>query len=228
MSTPGSGKNKKGGNTMTEHEKWFIEKRVERTIKALKKNNFDARYAANSAESLGEIFQMIPEGSTVGVGGSLTLGQIGFFEEVKKRPVTLLNPSIPGLSPEEALKVRREILLADVFLSSSNAVTEDGALYNIDATGNRVAAMMFGPRKVILVCGVNKVVRDIAEAEARVRDWASPMNARRLSVKTPCVDTGECADCASPQRICNIYVAMKKKPLRTDVTVLLVGEALGF
>ena len=211
----------------TEYEKWYREVQVKRTMDALKKNNFDARFAPDAADALKQIFSMVPEGATVGVGGSVTLGQIGFFDEAKKHKVTLLNPATPGLSPDDALKMRKDILTADVFLASSNAVTEEGELYNVDATGNRVGAMTFGPKKVILVCGVNKIVTDIAEAEARVRDWTSPMNARRLSYKTPCAETGECVDCSSPQRICNIYVIFAKKPARTDMTVLLVGETLG-
>ncbi len=212
----------------TEYEKWYRDLQVKRTIEALKKNNFDAVYAPDTGDALKQIFSMVPEGATVGVGGSMTLAQIGFFEEVKKHKVTLLNPGTPGLSPEDGLKMRKEILTADVFLASSNAVTEEGELFNVDATGNRVCAMTFGPKKVILVCGVNKIVKDVAEAEARTRDWTSPMNARRLSYKTPCAETGDCADCSSPQRICNIYIILAKKPLRTDMTVLLVGETLGF
>ena len=158
---------------------------------------------------------------------SITLSQIGFFTEAERRTIKLLNPAQKGLSPEEALQTRRQIMNADFFLSSSNAVTEDGKLYNIDATGNRVAAMMFGPKHVILVCGVNKIVRNLDEARIRVKEWVAPMNAKRLSVKTPCAETGECADCSSPQRICNIYVELVKKPSRTDFTVLLVGEHLG-
>ncbi len=213
---------------VTEHEKWFQERQIGRTITALQKNNFDARFAPNGPEAIKAIFAMIPDGATVGVGGSMTLNEIGFFEEVKKHPVRFLHPGAQGLSPEEALQVRRDILLADVFLASSNAVTEDGKLYNIDATGNRVAAMMFGPKKVILVCGVNKIVKNIDEAAVRVRYWVAPTNARRLGYKTPCAETGECADCSSPQRICNIYAILAKKPVRTDFTVLLVGESLGF
>ena len=189
---------------MTEFQKWYQNMQVERTMKALKKNNFDARFAVNAHDALGEIFKMIPEGATVGVGGSLTLNQIGFFDEARRHPIKLMNSAVPGISPEEALKMRREMLLADIYLSSSNAVTEDGQLYNIDATGNRVGAMMFGPGKVILVCGVNKIVKDIDEAQRRVQEWVAPMNARRLGLKTPCAETGECADCASPQRICNL------------------------
>jgi hypothetical protein len=212
---------------MTEYQAWYERLQVERTLKALRKNNFDAQFVPKAMEANEAIFKMIPDGSIVGVGGSITLSQIGFFEEAARHSIKLLNPAALQLTPEEFIQMRREILLADVFLASSNAVTEDGKLYNIDGTGNRVGAMSFGPKKVILVCGVNKIVKDIGEAHRRAQEWAAPMNARRLAIKTPCAETGVCADCASPQRICNVYVAMAKKPSRSDVTVLLVGESLG-
>lgn len=211
---------------MAEVRGWFENLRVERTMKALQKNNFDARFARNAPDALQEIFRMIPEGTTVGVGGSMTLTQIGFFDEAAKRPIRLLHPS-PQPSFQDFLQMRRDIFLADIFLSSSNAVTEDGKLYNIDGTGNRVGSMTFGPKKVILVCGVNKIVRDLDEAAKKVQRETAPMNARRLGLKTPCAETGVCADCSSPQRICNTYVVTAKKPTSTDVTVLLVGEPLG-
>ena len=212
---------------MTEFEKWFHEKQVDRTLNALRKNNFDAQFAPTTQDALVLIFQMIPDGTTVGVGGSVTLSQIGFFDEAVKRSVKVLNPPGQPLSPEEFIETRRRALHVDVFLASSNAVTEDGKLYNIDGTGNRVAAMTFGPKKVVLVCGINKIVKDIEAAHKRAQEWSAPMNARRLAIKTPCAETGVCADCASPQRICNIYHVLAKKPSRTDITVLLVGEHLG-
>ncbi|MDH7500538.1 MAG: lactate utilization protein [candidate division NC10 bacterium] len=213
---------------MTEYQGWFQERQVERTLKALRKNHFDAEWIPKSSDAAGEIFQRIPEGTTVGIGGSLTLSQIGFFEEAKKHPIKLLHPFAPGLSPEQGLQIRREILLADVFVTGTNAVTEDGKLINIDGTGNRVAAMIFGPKKVIVVCGINKIVKDLTEAQRRAQEWAAPMNARRLGVKTPCAETGLCADCDSPQRICNIYTILAKRPVRTEFAILLVGEPLGF
>jgi len=212
---------------MTEYQTWYQELQVERTMKALRKNNFDAQFVPKASDAAAAVFKMIPDGVTVGVGGSMTLMQIGFFQEAARHHIKLLNPSPQELSPEEFIQARREILLSDVFLCSSNAVTEDGKLYNIDGMGNRVAAMTFGPKKVILVCGVNKIVKDITEAHRRAQEWAAPMNAKRLALKTPCAETGICVDCASPQRICNVYVATTKKPARTDVTVLIVGEPLG-
>ena len=116
---------------------------------------------------------------------------------------------------------------ADIFLTGTNAITEDGKLYNVDATGNRVGAMFIGPKKVIVVSGVNKIVGDMDAAEKRVKWWVAPQNAKRLNRKTPCVETGVCGDCSSPDRICNIYVTLGKKPARTDVVVILVGQELG-
>jgi len=212
----------------TQFHQWYQELQVERTIKALKKNNFDARFFPKASGALEELWKMIPEGASVGIGGSVTLNQIGFFEAAQKHPVKLLNPFAKGLPAEEADKIRREIFTAEFFLCSSNAVTEDGKLYNIDATGNRVAPMIFGPKKVILICGANKIVKDIAEAQKRVQEWVAPMNVKRLGFKPPCGQTGECSDCSSPERICNAYVILAKKPRRTEFTVLLVGEPLGF
>jgi hypothetical protein len=212
---------------MTQFHQWYQELQVERTIVALKKNNFDARFFPKASEALAEVWKMIPEGSTVGYGGSLTLNQIGFIEEAQKRSVKFLNPFAQGLSPEEGDKIRRQIFSADFFLASSNAITEDGKLYNIDATGNRVGPMIYGPKKVILLCGVNKIVKDIDEAQKKVQEWTAPMNVKRLGYKNPCGQTGECSDCASPERICNAYVILAKKPRRTDISVFIIGEFLG-
>ena len=212
---------------MTQFHQWYQELQVKRTIVALKKNNFDARFFPKASEALAEVWKMIPEGSTVGYGGSLTLNQLGFIEEAQKRSVKFLNPFAKGLSPEEGEKIRRQIFSADFFLASSNAITEDGKLYNIDATGNRVGPMIYGPKKVILLCGVNKIVKDIDEAQKKVQEWTAPMNVKRLGYKNPCGQTGECSDCASPERICNAYVILAKKPRRTDISVFIIGEFLG-
>jgi hypothetical protein len=212
---------------MTQFHQWYQELQVERTIKALKKNNFDARFFPKASAALEEIWKMIPEGAKVGYGGSLTLTQIGFIDEIQKRPVKFLNPFAKGLSPEEGERIRREVFTADFFFASSNAITEDGKLFNIDATGNRVGAMMFGPKKVILICGANKIVKDIAEAQKKVQEWTAPVNVKRLGYKCPCGQTGECSDCASPERICNAYVVLAKKPRRTDISIFLIGEVLG-
>ena len=212
---------------MEQWQTWFQEKQVERTIKALKKNNFEALFVPDSKGAFEEVMKRIPDGTTVAVGGSVTLAQIGLLDALEKRKINFIFPMKQGKTPEEVRALIQKTFLADIFLSGTNAITEDGKLYNVDATGNRVGAMFMGPKKVIVVSGVNKIVTDIEEAEKRVKDWVGPQNAKRLNRKTPCVETGVCGDCSSPDRICNIYVTLKKKPSRTDVAVILVGENLG-
>jgi len=212
---------------MEELERWFREKQVERTIKALKGNNFGALYVSDSKAALEEVMKRIPDGATVGVGGSITLAQIGLFDALKNRKIQLVWPFQQARTDEERLELVRRSFSSDVFLSSTNALTEDGKLFNVDASGNRVGAMFIGPKKTIIVCGVNKMVKDLEAAEKRVREWAAPQNAKRLNRKTPCVETGICGNCSSPDRICNIYVTLAKKPARTEVVVILVGENLG-
>jgi len=212
---------------MEQLEQWFRQKQVERTIQALKKNNFEALYVPDAKVALEEVMKRIPDGATVGVGGSVTLAQIGLLDALKNRKIQLIWPLQQARSDEERLELFRKSFSSDVFLSSTNAVTEDGRLFNVDATGNRVGAMFIGPKKTIIICGVNKIVKDLEAAEKRVREWTAPQNAKRLGKKTPCVETGVCSDCSSPDRICNIYVSLAKKPVRTEVVVILIGENLG-
>jgi len=212
---------------MEQLQTWFHEKQVERTIKALKKNNFEALFVSDSKAAFEEVMKRIPDGVTVAVGGSMTLGQVGLLDALEKRKINFIFPMKQGKTPEEVHALIVKTFLADIFLSGTNAITEDGKLYNVDATGNRVAAMVIGPKKVIVVSGVNKIVTDLEEAEKRVKWWVGPQNAKRLNKKTPCVETGVCSDCSSPDRICNIDVTLRKKPRATDVAVILVGEYLG-
>jgi hypothetical protein len=212
---------------MDQWEQWFREEQVERTMKALRKNNFEALYASDSKAALDEAMKRIPDGATVGIGGSVTLGQVGLLEALKNRKVTLIWPFNQAKTQEELHQLIQKSFSADIFLSGTNAVTEDGKLFNVDASGNRVGAMFIGPPKTIVVSGVNKIVKDLEAAEKRVREWVAPQNAKRLNRKTPCVETGVCGDCSSPDRICNIYVTLAKKPARAEVIVILVGENLG-
>jgi hypothetical protein len=212
---------------MEQLQAWYHEKQVERTIKALKKNNFEALFVPDSKAAFEEVMKRIPDGVTVGVGGSMTLAQIGLLDALGKRNIDFIWPQKHAKSPEEGHALIQKTFSADFFLSGTNAVTENGWLYNVDATGNRAGAMFIGPKKVIVVAGVNKIVKTIEDAEKRVREWVAPQNAKRLNRKTPCVETGVCGDCSSPDRICNIDVTLRKKPIRTDVAVILVGENLG-
>jgi hypothetical protein len=212
---------------MEQWEQFYREKQVERTIEALKKNKFEALYVPDGKAAVEEVMKRIPAGASVGMGGSVTLGEIGLIDAMKNHGIPFIWPQTQAKSPEEMRELFRKCFSVDVFLSGTNAVTEDGKLFNIDATGNRVGAMFMGPLKTIVVTGVNKIVKDLAEAEKRVREWVAPQNAKRLKRKTPCVETGVCGDCSSPDRICNIFVSLVKKPARTDVIVILVGETLG-
>ena len=207
---------------MEQWEQFYREKQVERTIHALKKNNFEALFVSDSKSAIEEVIKQIPDGSTVGVGGSVTLGQTGLLDVLKNRKIHLVWPTVQGKTSEEIHGLIQKSFSADIFLTSTNAITEDGKLFNVDATGNRVGAMFVGPKKVIVVSGVNKIVKDIEAAEKRVKEWTAPQNAKRLNRKTPCVETGVCSDCNSPDRICNIDVTLRKKPSRTQVVIILV------
>ena len=211
---------------MEQWQQWFHEKQAERTINALKKNNFEAVFVPDSKSACEEVMKQIPDGATVGVGGSVTLAQVGLLDSLGKRNINFIWPMRQGKTPDEIFELIRKSLSADFFISSTNAVTEDGKLFNVDATGNRAGAMFIGPRKTIIVCGINKIVKDIEAAEKKLKEWTGPQNAKRLGRKTPCVETGVCADCKSPDRICNIYVTLAKKSARTDIMVILVGEQL--
>jgi L-lactate utilization protein LutB len=212
---------------MEQWEQWFQEKQVERTVKALKKNNFEAVFVPDSKTALEEVMKQIPDGATVGVGGSVTLDQVGILKALEKKKIHLIWPNQQAKDMDERMELIRKSFSSDIFLSGTNAVTEDGRLFNVDATGNRVGAMFIGPKKTIIVTGVNKIVKDLEAAEKRVKEWIAPQNAKRLNRKTPCVETGVCGDCSSPDRICNIYVTLAKRPSRTEVVVILVGEVLG-
>ncbi len=215
---------------MRTEKKWFIEEKVKRTIEALKNNGFNAIYTKTSEEALEKILQLIPKGSLVGIGGSVTIRDIGLVDALVKRGDRLAENWLKKYSPEEDLAIRKQQLTADVFLTSSNAITEDGELINIDGSGNRIAAMTFGPKKVIVVAGINKIVKDAYEGIERIRNVSAPMNVKRVGGKTPCVVTGYCDldECEPPNRHCHIINIMEKRPTKTDTTVVIVGEDLGF
>ena len=172
---------------------------------------------------------MVPAGATVSRGGSMSLVEIGLWEEIAKIPgVEVIDPFAPGITPEEATARRRQGLLADFMITSTNALTLDGKLVNLDGMGNRVAGMCYGPQKVILVVGMNKVCPDLESAMARVKHHAAPINAIRLSRATPCTETGLCYDCKSPGRICNMWSIIEGHVLENRIHVKLVGEDLGY
>jgi len=201
-------------------------------LKALKNNGFDAVFAGNRQKALQLVLDRIPFGSVVGGGDSLTLKQIGIFEELKRRNFTVHWPFDETVKKEQRRDIARKALLTDVFLSSSNAITMDGKIVNIDATGNRVAGMTFGPKKAIIVVGINKIVKNLDEALKRVKDVAAPLNAKRIREERgwellPCVEVGKCVDCNAENRICNVTTIIEKKPRAIEISVIIVGEKLG-
>ncbi len=212
-----------------ELNQWKYEKKCLSTVEKLKENGFTAFYFPEKSHAVSYILENAKDACSIGVGGSMTIADLGVVNLLTDMGKTLFNHNQPGLTPEQKLDIMKNAMLSDVYLCSANAITTDGFIVNIDATGNRVAAMIFGPKKVILVVGRNKIVEgNIDEAVKRIKNWASPPNARRLNFKTPCKDTGFCSDCKSPDRICRVISIMERKPRLTDFHVLIVNEELGF
>jgi hypothetical protein len=203
-----------------------MEERVLKTIEALKRNNFEARYFETSGEAVEYLLSVIPENSSVGIGGSMTIKTIGIVEKMQDRGNNVLFHWL-GKGPEEVKSIRRKAINADVYMASTNAVTMDGKLINIDGTGNRVAGMFYGPEKVYLVCGVNKIAENEEKGFERIRNNAWK-NAERLKLKTPCVTVKKCVDCKVKDRMCNVSVVMSRKPQLTDIEVIIVNEELGY
>lgn len=207
---------------------WHQQTHAEKAVAALLKNHFRAVYVPTKEEAAKLILEETDPGAVVGMGGSWTLSQLNIQEALEKRGNKILNHNIPGLSPAESLSLRHQQLSCDVFLSSVNALTFDGQIVNVDGSGNRVAAMIFGPKKTILIAGFNKLCPTVEDAITRIETCAAPVNAKRLNRKTPCTHTGVCQDCESPERICSVTTIMHKKPGPDDILVILVGETLGF
>ena len=214
---------------MDAHQTVWNEKVAKEVIANLEKRRMAGSYAPTAAQAVSEIVEMIPAGSTVSRGGSMSAVEMGLWEEIGKLPdVKIFDPFQPDLSPEEGMKLRRQGLTADVMIASSNAITLDGKLVNLDGMGNRVAAMTFGPAKVILVVGINKVAPDLDSAMARVKHYAAPVNSIRLGLKNPCEENGLCADCRAPKRICNMWSIIEGHMIKDRIHVKLVGEDLGY
>ncbi|MEN6567128.1 MAG: lactate utilization protein [Veillonellales bacterium] len=213
---------------MSEFTDWHNDLLGAKVVEALKKNNFAASYVKTRKEALEKLLALIPQAATIGIAGSWTIKEIGLDTALEKRGNTVYNHNKPGLTKEESLEVRRKELLSDVFLTGTNAVTLDGQLVNVDGAGNRVAAMTFGPKQVYVIVGTNKIVKDLNEAQQHIKLYAAPINNKRLNLPNPCVKTGECMNCQSPSRICNITTIMHKRPMAIQIHVVVVGEQLGF
>lgn len=213
---------------MDANMKSIIDIKIRKTADALAKNNFESYIAENGAEAVKIMLSLIKEGDVIGLGGSVTLTQLGIVDILRNPKYSLLDRYADGLTPEQANEVLRRSLLSDVFVTSTNAVTENGELYNVDGRANRVAAMLFGPKSVIVIAGWNKIVKDLEAADVRVRQIAAPMNCVRLKRGTPCTINGSCMDCKSDGRICADRVVMARQMTKGRVKVILVAEELGY
>lgn len=199
-------------------------------VKMLVDRRMEASFAPTAAQARDEVVAMVPAGATVYRGGSMSLVEMGLWEAMRRRAdVTIIDPyDPPGRPLEETLEQRRRGLAADVMVASANAITLDGMIVNLDGMGNRVAGICFGPRKVILVVGLNKVTADLEEAMRRVKHKAAPTNSIRFGLGNPCEADGLCHDCRGPKRICNMWSIIEGHMLKDRIHVKLVGEDLGY
>ncbi|MDB8790590.1 lactate utilization protein [Romboutsia sp. 1001216sp1] len=207
---------------------WINEKRIEKTIKALEKNNMNGYLAKDTDDIINIIKELVDEKSLVACGGSMTLFKTGIIDLLRSGRYNFLDRYEENLSPQEMKEIFRKSFCADAYFTSTNAITEEGELYNVDGMGNRVAAMLYGPDKVIVVCGVNKIVKNIDEAINRNKVVSAPANAKRLNTKTPCKEVGYCMDCSSSERICCEYTIIKKQRIPNRIHIIFINESFGY
>ncbi len=216
-----------------------MEQLLQTVVKNLEQNGMKPYLVDSKEEILPLLKTLIPNGASVGVGGSESLKEIDAIEWIRKSDYDFFDRFAPELTRAEALEVMRQALLSDVFLTSTNAITEKGELYNVDGIGNRIAAFCYGPKSVIVVAGINKIVPDIEAAVRRVKEIAAPKNASRLSKKTPCAKTGVCISlskdvsdicdgCLSDDRICSTYIISGNQMQKDRIKVILCKESLGY
>lgn len=212
---------------MDNNLKWVMDNKISRTMDALRKNNMESFLVKNSDELFSKIEELVDKGSKVSCGGSVTLFETNVIDHLRNGRYNFLDRYKEGLNNDEIKNIYRESFFCDAYFTSTNAITEEGELYNVDGNGNRVAAMLYGPDKVIVIAGVNKIVKDINEAISRVKNISAPANTKRLDKKTPCIVTGKCMDCNSKERICREYTVIKK-PVPNRIYVILLNEELGY
>lgn len=219
----------------------ILKKRIERTMDNLEKNNMEAFFLPTKEDVIPKLKELIEPGSVVSCGGSMSLYQCGVIDFLRDGPYCFLDRDKEGLSREDREAIFRQTFSADAYLCSSNAVTENGELYNVDGNSNRTAAILYGPKSVIMVVGINKIVRNLDEAVARVKTVAAPANAVRLKCGTFCSEKGYCVSlegkkpgtelcsgCQTDARICCNYVVSSRQRHKDRIKVLLVGQDLGY
>jgi hypothetical protein len=206
--------------------------RLPAVVEHLRRNRFNVSFAESANVAKDKVLEEIPFDATVGVANSVTIRQIGVLETLQKRGNKVIDPISPGyglveFKQETFIDTLKGTIDTDIFLSGTNAVTEDGKLVNIDGLGNRVAGMIWFLRKSIVVVGRNKIVKDVDEAIDRIKNIITPAFAKRRQLQLPCAKAGRCVDCNVPERACNITVVIEKRPSLTELTVVMVDEDLG-
>lgn len=213
---------------MDENMKWLYKSKVNEIISNLEKNNMQGFYVENKEELIKKLDELVKNNSTVSVGGSMTLFETGVIDYLKNKDVLFYNRYEEGLSKEDIKDIYRKSFSVDYYFTSTQAITLQGELYNVDGTGNRVAAMLYGPENVIVIVGINKIVDDFDAAIKRNRNISAPANAKRLNRKTPCAKTGYCMECNSNDRICNEYTLIKRQSQKDRIKVIIVAEEFGY
>ena len=206
----------------------FYAKRGTQLVKNLQSRHFEAYYCATKEEALAKALELIPEGSTVGWGGTMTATDLGLINALRTGNYKAIDRD-KCQSLEEREQVQREVFFADAFVTGANALSLDGQMVNIDGTGNRVAPIIYGPKSVVVVAGMNKVEDTLADAMTRARTIAAPMNKQRFEMlQTPCAVTGSCAECKSVQSICNQIVITRNCRPEGRIKFVIIGEDMGF
>lgn len=208
---------------------WFTQSQVQKCLDALRNNQFNALYASDPESARRVVLSLIPPGATVAIGGSVTIRELDLPRLLRDQGHRIEDGWQDFDSEEEAREAARRRLLADVFLCSTNALTLDGKLVNVDGSGTRVNAMIFGPRRVIVVAGINKLVKDVEEGLWRAKNVAAPMVYHAKNARTPCAVSGRCTSCLPPTRQCRVVTILEARPrLNTDFHVIIVGQRLGY
>lgn len=211
---------------MADPRQLYYEKRAQQLLKNLKARHFEAWYCETKEDALRKALELIPEGTSVGWGGAMSAVQLGLMDRLRDGNYRVIDRDKTN-GPEERKAAMKRCLLADVFITGANAISMDGEMVNIDGMGNRVAAIVYGPERVIVIAGMNKVVDTLENAVRRARTVAAPMNKQRFSAETPCMITGVCADCKSPGCICNQILVTRNCNPPGRISFVLVGEELG-
>lgn len=205
-----------------------MDERIQRTMENLRLNKMKAYYAENSAQACEIVRGLVKDDKLITSGGSMSLKECGVIDMLCGEFGGAYLDRSAGKDRDAVEDIMRKAFISDTFLASTNALTENGELYNVDGNGNRVSAMIFGPKQVIIVAGVNKLVKDLDEARQRVERIAAPKNTVRLEKATPCAKTGVCGHCRSEDRICCSYVTLAQQRVPDRIKVIIVNEDLGY